>query len=166
MILGAAGQRRDAVAEMKASVGQQISHPRLVTEGALMLVRSGEPVAALEMTESAIRSMPGDRLLRLSRVAVMAASGHVKDAETATREIERRWPEWDRPYVAEALLLERDARLAAAGERIAIAETIGAKDAVAACARNRASNHAGAGQCGCDAGLWSAISGCGEEKTR
>jgi tetratricopeptide (TPR) repeat protein len=166
MILGAAGQNREAAAELKASMGQRVSHPRLAGEGALLLARLGEPSAALEMTEQAIRSMPADRLLRLSRVAVMAASGRVKEAESAAKEMERRWPEWDRPYVAEALLLEREARFAEAGERIAIAETLGAKDAVAVCARNRASNHAGPAQCGCDAGLWSAISGCGAEKSR
>jgi predicted Zn-dependent protease len=166
MILGAAGKSREATAEMKASVGQPVSHSRLAEEGALMLVRLGEPVAALEMTENAIRSMPGDRLLTLSRVAVLAASGRVKDAETAAKEIERRWPEWDRPYVAEALLLQREARLGEAGERIAIAETLGAKDAIAVCVRDRATHHAGASQCGCNTGLWSAMSGCGEEKAR
>jgi tetratricopeptide (TPR) repeat protein len=166
MILGAAGQSRDAASEMKASAGQQISRPRLVAEGSLMLIRFGEPAAAMEMTDNAIRSAPGDRLLRLNRVAVMAASGRVKDAVTATKEIERRWPEWDRPYVAEALLLERETRLAEAGERIAIAETLGAKDAIAVCARARALNRADASQCGCEAGLWSAISGCIDGKRR
>jgi Flp pilus assembly protein TadD len=158
LVLEAAGKSDAALAEMRASAGRAVERPRVAEEGALLLARHGETERALEMLDRAIRSAPGERSLRLSRVAVLAGAGKVKEAKTAAREMENRWPEWDRAWLAEAMLLVREGRKEEAKGRMAMAEALGAKDEVVACVKERAAGSEG--KCGCDAGVWGVIAGC------
>ena len=73
-------------------------------------------------------------------------------------EMENRWPEWDRAWVAEAMLLAREGRREEAKGRMAMAEALGARDAIAECVKERVAGE-GAGKCGCGLGVWGMISG-------
>jgi len=160
MVLEAAGKSDAALAEMRARAGQAVVRPRLAEEGALLLARHGEAGPALDLVDRAIRSAPEDRALRLVRVAVLARAGRVKDGQAAARETENRWPEWDGAWVAEAMLLAREARWEQAKTRMAMAEALGARDAVAACLKENVDGES-AGKCGCGVEVWGMISGCG-----
>ena len=163
MILEAAGNNDAALSEMRESAGQPVMRARLAEEGALLLARHGEAERALELLDRAIRSGPEDRSLRLTRVAVLAGAGRVKAAEAAVKEMENRWPEWDRAWVADAMLLARDGRSEEAKARMVMAEALGARDAIAECAKERVAG-AGPGKCGCDVAVWELIAGCGAKR--
>jgi Flp pilus assembly protein TadD len=165
MALEAAGKNDAALAEMRQGAGQPVMPARLAQEGALLLARHGESESALGLVDRAIRSEPEDRSLRLTLVGVLAGAGRVKQAEAAAREIENRWPEWDRAWVADAMLLVREGRREEAKGRMAMAEALGARDAMKGCAEERVAG-AGAGKCGCEVAVWGLIAGCGANGVR
>ena len=84
------------------------------------------------------------------------------DADKTLREVELRWPEWDRAYLAHGLLLERAARPAQARQRFQTAVALGSRDPAVQCAMARL---AGASdptpECACRNGLEQLLlSGC------
>ena len=161
MVLEAAGKSDAALAEMRTRAGQAVVRPRLAEQGALLLARHGEAGRALDLVESGIRSAPEDRSLRLVRVAVLAGAARVKEAEAAVREMKNRWPEWEGAWVAEAMLLAREARWEEARGRLAIAEALGARDEVARCVKEGVMRGS-VGKCGCGVEVWGMIAGCGK----
>jgi hypothetical protein len=72
----------------------------------------------------------------LTRSIVLALSDGPERAERALKEIESRWPEWDRPYLVHALLLEQT-EPREAQRRLQIALALGSRDLAARCAAAR-----------------------------
>ncbi len=150
-ILDAAGRFDEADRAIDESLRHPISRPRLAQEAALMLVRRNQGAKALALLERA----PNDPGVMLTRVAVLSALGRAGDAAKTVKEIENRWPEWDRAYLMEGMLLERAARVAEARQRINIAIALGSKEPAAQCALARMTNAAAPDtRCACQAGLY------------
>ncbi|MGH9663553.1 MAG: tetratricopeptide repeat protein, partial [Bryobacteraceae bacterium] len=136
-ILDASGETAEAEAAIERSLDYSSSRPRLAEDAALLLLRHQHGAKALAIVDRARQTAPDDASLMLARVVVLSAAGRNREAERAVKEIENRWPEWDRPYVIEGLLLERDGKSAEARQRIQIAFGLGAQDPTARCALAR-----------------------------
>jgi len=129
-----------------------IARPRLAEQAALLLVRHKQGAKALDLLNQALKSAPDDAGLMLTRVVALSSSSRNKDAVKAVKEIETRWPEWDRPYLIEGLLMERESHLIEARQRIQIALALGSHDPAARCALARMTS--APENCACQPGLY------------
>jgi tetratricopeptide (TPR) repeat protein len=154
-ILDAAGKAGEAEAAIEQSVRFSIARPWLAEEAALFLVRHDRAVDALDLVKRAIESAPDDAELLLTRAVVTASLHRDNDCRILLKQIENRWPEWDRPYLIETLLLERAAKLPEARRKLQIATALGAPEPAVRCvlARVAASPTPEPG-CECLAGIY------------
>jgi tetratricopeptide (TPR) repeat protein len=154
-ILDAAGRTTEADKILEESLNYSVARPRLAQEAALLFVRHKQNAKALDMIGRASKLTPDDAGILLTRVVVLCAMGRNAEAEKAVREIENRWPEWDRPYLVEGLLMEHASRPDDARRRIQIALALGAQDSAARCALNRiAAPTSSDPDCVCQTGLY------------
>jgi Flp pilus assembly protein TadD len=136
-ILDSSGQHSEADKAIDESMHLVISRPQLAQESALLLARHQQGGKALSVIGQALKSAPDNPDLMLARVIVLASLNRTNDAEKGVKELEGRWPEWDRPYVIEGHLLEREGRVDEAQRRIGIAIALGTRDPAAICAQTR-----------------------------
>jgi tetratricopeptide (TPR) repeat protein len=125
-ILDAAGQAAEAEDVLQRGLRLSISRPRIAREAALLLARHGRFAQAIDLLE---RAQGGDPDVLLAKAIVLALMDHRPAAEQSLKQIELQWPEWDRPYLAHGLLLERDGRMEEAKQEFRIASALGAEDA-------------------------------------
>jgi len=151
-LLDAAGQIAEADTILDESLHYSISRPRLAQEAALLLIRHRQSAKALDLAIRVLQSMPEDAGMMLTKVVALSSMGRNSDAEKAIKDVQNRWPEWDRPYLLEGLLLERAARPVAAREKIQIALALGSQEPAARCALARLTSSAA--PCVCAAGIY------------
>jgi Flp pilus assembly protein TadD len=155
VLLDAAGQIAEADQILDESLRHSISRPRLVEETVLLLIRHHQNVKALDLVMRVLKSMPEDAGMMLAKVVVLSAMGRNGDAEKTLKDVQNRWPEWDRPYLLEGLLLERASRPLEAREKIQIALALGSQEPAARCALARImSSPVPDAQCTCTAGIY------------
>ena len=159
IILGANGSQAESLALLESGRKLPLANPRLVPDAAALLVNFGKATEALNFIEQAQRSFPNDGPVALSRVAVLSKLNRNEQARQSVREVEARWPQWDRPYAAEAVLLQQAGRSGEAKARFEIASTLGADDPVTTCLSKRFNSGAIGGDCSCLSGIWSILSG-------
>lgn len=150
----AAGRSAEADNTIEQGMRYSITRPRLAQDSALLLLRHNRKARALEMVSRAMKSSPNDPDLMLTKAVVLSSMDRGVEAVKALRIIEGRWPEWDRPYLVEALLLERESRMQEARQRIQIALGLGTKEPVAQCALARTTAAAAESQCSCQPGIF------------
>ena len=155
-LLDAAGQIAEADQVLDESLRHAISRPRLVQEAALLLIRHHQNAKALELVMRALKSSE-DAGVMLTRVVVLSSMGRNEDAEKAVKEVQNRWPEWDRPYLLEGLLKERVSRPIEARDKIQIALALGSQEPAARCALARISSNTPDASCACISGLYEAF---------
>jgi tetratricopeptide (TPR) repeat protein len=154
-ILDAAGRPAEADALIEESLRNTISRPRLAEESALMLLRHGHAEKSFHLIEEAMRSAPDDPELMLVKTTALSALQRNAEAVKLIKDIESRWPEWDRAYVIHGLLLERESKPAEARRSIQIALALGTRDPAAQCALNRmAASQPSSTQCACQSGIY------------
>jgi len=150
-ILDAAGQGAEAQKVLRQGLQLSISRPQIAREAALLLVRQNQKEQALEFLAKAAGNNPD---LLLTRAMVLGLTDRSGDAEKALKEIESQWPEWDRPYLVHALLLER-AQPREAQRKLQTALALGSQEPAARCAAARLASAArpDAG-CSCTGGIY------------
>ncbi|MGA2114298.1 MAG: tetratricopeptide repeat protein [Bryobacteraceae bacterium] len=159
-ILDAAGQAVEADRTIEEGLGYAISRPRLAEESALLLVGHSQAAKALKLIGGAMQSRPDDAGLMLAKAVALSALKRNAEAGKVVKEIEGRWPEWDRAYVIEGLLLERESKLVEARRSIRIAQALGAQDPAAQCALDRMTGSPPlAAACSCQPGIYASFFG-------
>jgi Flp pilus assembly protein TadD len=154
-LLDAAGHIAEADRVLDESLHHSISRPRLVEEAALLLIRHQQNGKALDLVERVLKSMPGDAGMMLLKAVVLSSMGRNDEAKKSLKDVQTRWPEWDRPYLLEGLLLERTSRPLEAREKIQIALALGSEEPAARCALARITSSAVPdAQCACTAGIY------------
>src|SRR5437762_1528303 len=109
------------------------TRPEVVRQVAMILLRDGSK-EALELIERTIATAPHHSDLLLTRAIALALMEQFGAAEKQIREIEGRWPEWDRPYLIHGLLLEQNQRKADALQKMRIAIALGSREVAPKCA--------------------------------
>jgi tetratricopeptide (TPR) repeat protein len=153
-ILEAAGRRAEAEKTLDQGLRQVSTKPPVVQQAVLLLIRLNRQEDGLNLLEQAIRANPQDSDLPLTKAVVLGLLDRYSPAEKTLREIELRWPEWDRAYLAHGLLLERSARHGEARQRFQTAVALGSRDPGLRCALTRLSGAPNpASECACLTGL-------------
>jgi tetratricopeptide (TPR) repeat protein len=152
-ILDSAGRRHEADQLLMQGVGQKAVRPEVAAQAAMILLRDGRK-EALDLVERSIASAPDHSDLLLTRAIVLALTDQSEASEKQLREVEVRWPEWDRLYLVHGLLLEHSERKGEAMQKLKIAVAFGSQEAAAKCAIARLTAAPGPDrQCACLAGL-------------
>ncbi len=149
-ILDAAGETDESEKVLDQGLRFSVSQPRIAQQAALLLLRHNRRDAALDLLT---RAAGTDQDLLLTRAIVLGLMGRNADAEKALKDIESQWPEWDRPYLAHGLLLER-AQPREAAQKLRTAVALGSREITARCALARLKSPASPDpQCSCAGGL-------------
>jgi tetratricopeptide (TPR) repeat protein len=106
-LLELSGRPGEAVKVLNQGLTHASTQPRVVQTAVSSLVRLRRPEEALQLLEQAIRVNPQDSSLPLSKGIVLSVMGQWTAAEKTFREVELRWPEWWKAYLAHGLLLEQ-----------------------------------------------------------
>ena len=148
-ILDAAGREADSEKVLEQGLPLAVSRPQIARDAALLLVRHGRKEQAIELLARAAVDNPD---LLLTEAIVMALAGRAGSAEKVLKEIEFRWPEWDQPYLAHGLLLEKS-RPREARQKLQTALALGSQEAAAVCAVGRLTSAPAGPSCVCANGL-------------
>jgi tetratricopeptide (TPR) repeat protein len=150
-----AGRIVEAGHALARSMELSLSRPRLARAAALLLLRRRQPEQALEILSRSLRSHPDDPDLLLTKAVVLTSLDHSAEALQLLRTLESRWPEWEPPYVAEALILERESRMSEARRRLEIASGLNGGDPVLRCALDVTKGTAApSSDCACQPGVF------------
>src|SRR5262249_21666479 len=106
-ILDAAGRQDEASSLLTAGLRRSGLRPDIVQQAALLLMRRNREKDALALLNDAIASDAANSELLLCRALAYALVHESQSAESQLRQIELRFPEWDRPYLLHALLREQ-----------------------------------------------------------
>lgn len=152
--LHALGRSVEAEEALNRGLRKAPGQPRVVERAVLLLVRLDRAADALPLLEEAIPRNLEEPALPLLKAIVLGMLDRFSESEQTLREIELEWPEWDRTYLAHALLLEMAGKPDAARQRIATAAALGSLDPSLACAQHRlAAAPKPAADCACAPGL-------------
>ncbi|MCW5981945.1 MAG: tetratricopeptide repeat protein [Bryobacteraceae bacterium] len=153
-ILDASGRAEEAQRVLREGLRQTGTRPEVARDAALLLVRHRRNPEALELIDRALKASSDNPDLRLVRAVLLGLLERGAEAETALREIQSRWPEWDRPYLVHGLLIEA-ARPPEARRKFQTALTLGSKDLASECAlaRLNGSSPPDVARCVCVKGL-------------
>jgi hypothetical protein len=90
----------------------------------------------------------------LTRAIVLALMDRTRDAGQLIKQVESRWPEWDRAYLAHGLILEQEKRTGEARQKLQVAAALGSTDPVLSCSVARLTGQTSADPaCACATGL-------------
>jgi len=154
-ILDAAGQGEQAQRALEEGLRHSTSRPDVAQQGAVLLLRHDRKTEALDILNRAIEFAPDNADLLLTRTIVLGLMGRNAASESALKQIESRWPEWDRPYVVHGLVLEGSSRMKEARQKLETAVALGAHDLAARCGLARLTASARPDpQCACQANLY------------
>lgn len=158
-ILDAAGQTAEAEKVLQEGLRRSPSRPQVVQQAALLLLHHRRPAEAQKILGTALQSNPQNAELMLTNALALALMDRNSAAEQALKEIELRWPEWDRPYVIHGLLSERAAQPGDARRKLQTAIALGSRDPAGRCALARvtAASINPDPQCACRGGLYESL---------
>jgi Flp pilus assembly protein TadD len=159
IILGASGRKSESIAILQTEQNRPMSNARLAPEAATLLLAFGRADRALELIEKVRLSFPDDGAVALTRAVVLAQLHRLEEAIRAVRDAESRWTQWDRPYAAEALLLERAGHPDEAKARFELAAALGPNDPVVECLNGHFKNIPAGAACSCLTGIWAILTG-------
>ena len=150
-ILDAAGRNNEAEEVLRRGLQLSINRPQIAREAALLLVRNHRNQEALEFLTRTAHDNPD---LLLTRAIILGLMERANEAGKALEQIEGQWPEWDRPYLVQALLIERTAPREAQ-HKLQTAVALGSQDPAARCEAARLSAAVGKNAaCTCASGLY------------
>jgi tetratricopeptide (TPR) repeat protein len=153
-ILEAAGRNAEAEKLLDVGLHKVSTKPQVVQQAVMMLLRLERKKDALNLLEQAIPANPQDSDLPLTKAIVLGLMDRHAAAEKVLQEIELRWPEWDRAYLAHGLLLERSSRTGEARQKLQIAAALASQDSGVRCALGRLTGAPSpAPECACLRGL-------------
>ena len=132
-ILDSLGRAEEARQLLNATAAWTATTPHMAEQAAELLVKYGRYRDAAQLLTRTAGTAPGNRGLLLAAAIAVALDGRVPEAEQRLKRIEVRWPEWDRPYLAHALLLEQARRNREAARKLRTAAALGSGKAAASC---------------------------------
>lgn len=152
-ILDTSGRMAEAASMLQKGLRIHPSHPEFARQASFLLLRQGRNADAIELLQQALRKTPDDPDLLLRLAVGLAAAGETSAAERGMREIEAKWPEWERPYLLHGVLLERT-RPVEARQKFQTAIALGLSGEMRGCAKARVDPpRAFDAKCACFSGL-------------
>jgi tetratricopeptide (TPR) repeat protein len=133
-ILDAFGMSAQAEKVLDEGLRRPTSRPQIAQRAVLLLTRNHRDTDALGLIRKVLNNNPDNPELLLTEAILTALIHQEAGAENRLREMEARWPEWDRPYLVHGLLLDQAGNQDGAKRQIETALALGSKDPVGICA--------------------------------
>ncbi|MDQ6708474.1 MAG: tetratricopeptide repeat protein, partial [Acidobacteriota bacterium] len=136
-LLDAAGRSEEAQKALRKGLTNSASRPEIAEQATVLLLQRHRPAEALSLVGQAVNANPDDADLPLLQAMVLSLMDRNSEAEQGLKRIELRWPEWNRPYLVEGLIMERGKRLAEARRKFQIAAALDPQDPASRCGLTR-----------------------------
>jgi len=152
-ILDSSGKKEEAAGMLQKGLQLHPSHKEFARQASFLLLRQGRNTEAVDLLKLALKKAPDDPDLLLGLAAGQSIAGEALEAERALRQIEAKWPEWARPYLLHAVLLEKT-KPAEARRKFQTALALGLTEEARECANARLdSSGASDSTCQCMRGM-------------
>lgn len=125
-ILDSQGKVQEAAEALNQGIQASPTRPNLYLQAAGFLLKHKLHEKALALLEQASRLLPDDRDLLLAQAVTLAVIPRDDDAQKLLVKIQSRWPEWDRPYLVNGMILEIQLKSAEALPLLETAIALGA----------------------------------------
>jgi tetratricopeptide (TPR) repeat protein len=125
-ILDAQGKLPEAAAALNEGLRTAPSRAGLYYEAVDFLLKHKLYHEAEEFLEGALRARPDDRDLLLAQAITLNLLRRNADSERVLAQIQQKWPQWERVYLVEGMLLEMALKSAHARETLEKAIALGA----------------------------------------
>jgi tetratricopeptide (TPR) repeat protein len=125
-ILDSQGKVQEAAEALNQGIQASPTRPSLYLQAAGFLLKHKLHEKALALLEQASRLLPDDRDLLLAQAVTLAVIPRDDDAQKLLVKIQSRWPEWDRPYLVNGMILEIQLKSAEALPLLETAIALGA----------------------------------------
>lgn len=125
-ILDAQGKLSEAADALNQGMRAAPTRSSLYLQAAGFLLKHKMYDKALSVLEQASRILPDDRDLLLAQAVTFTVMPRDEDAQKMLAKIQARWPEWDRPYLLNGMILEIQLKSAEALPLLETAIALGA----------------------------------------
>ncbi len=126
-LLDALGRFADAADALNHGIRNAPTRPELYMQSAAFLLKHKLNERALDLLKQAAKVLPDDRDLLLAQAVTLAIMPRDDEAQAVLARIQARWPEWDRPYLLNGIILEIQSRPAEARSQLDTAIALGAE---------------------------------------
>ena len=130
-VLDSLGRVPEAAEALNHGIAAAPTRPGLYLQAAGFLLKHKLNHEAEDLLVQASRVLPDERELLLARVVTLELLRREVDAQKLLANIQARWPEWDRPYLLNGILLEIQLKSAEARQTLETAIALGAETAEA-----------------------------------
>ncbi len=128
-ILDAMGKLEQAADSLNRGICAAPTRADMYFQAAVFLIKHSHREEAVRLLADATRLLPDASELLLARAIALELLQHTDDALKLLARIESRWPEWDRPYLINGIILENELKSAEAEQMLDTAIALGAHDA-------------------------------------
>ena len=125
-ILDSLGKIDEAANALNRGIQAAPTRPSLYYQATGFLLKHKLYHEALALLEQVARVLPDERELLLAQVVTLDLLRREVDAQKLLAKIQARWPEWDRPYLLNGILLEIQLKSAEARQVLETAIALGA----------------------------------------
>ena len=125
-LLDALGKIPEAADALNRGIQAAPTRPGLYLQAAGFLLKHKLYDKALSLLEQASRILPDNRDLLLTQVVTLAVIPRDEEAQKLLAKMQARWPEWDRPYLLNGIILEIQLKSAEARQMLETAVALGA----------------------------------------
>ena len=125
-LLDSLGKMSEAADALNRGMQAAPTRASLYFQGTSFLLKYGLRKEALALLEQACHMVPGEPELLLAQWVTLGLLRRDDDARKLLAKIQARWPEWDRPYLLNGILLEMQLKSAEARRSLEIAIALGA----------------------------------------
>jgi tetratricopeptide (TPR) repeat protein len=125
-ILDSLGKTQEAVDALNRGIRAAPTRADLYLQSTAFLLKHKLLHEALDLLDQASRILPDDRELLLAQAVALELLQRGIDAQKLLTRIQARWPEWDRPYLLNGILLEIQLKSAEARQMLETAIALGA----------------------------------------
>ena len=126
-LLDALGEYSAAADELNRGIRSSPTRPELYLQAAAFLLKHKLNERALDLLKKAAQVLPDNRELLLAQAVTLAIMPRDDDAQAVLAKIQAHWPEWDRPYLLNGIILEIQLRSAEARSLLDTAIALGAE---------------------------------------
>lgn len=130
-ILDAQGKMEEAAEALNRAMRTAPTRSTLYLQAAAFLLKHKLYPKALALLEEASRILPDDRDLLIAQAVTLAVMTRDDDAQKLLANMQTRWPEWDRPYLLNGIILEIQLKSAEALSLLETAIALGANSSQA-----------------------------------
>jgi tetratricopeptide (TPR) repeat protein len=125
-LLDSMGRMQEAVEALNRGIRAAPTRSDLYLQATGFLLKHNLLHEALDLLDQASRILPDDRELLLAQVVVMELLQRRTDAQKLLTKLQTRWPEWNRPYLLNGILLEIQLKSTEARQMLETAIALGA----------------------------------------